>query len=371
MARLKTLKLPKGVEIDEVSNDNFFQKPSDKAIPTTLAVKDHLNDYVKSEIDKHDQAFWPDGLYRNAIINGNFDIWQRGTSFACSTITYTADRWVGYRGVHTAGLTISQQTGSDIAGAQYCIRVQRDLGNSSTQYIFLRQYMEGSRRLRGQTLTLTFRARKGADYSSASDLLTAVLGYDTATEDGRGEGGEILTNSVTLTSDWQEFTLTSTSPVPAGALSMSVRFQYNPVGTAGEADYFEVERVQLNIGDKPLPFAPRSYAEELALCQRYCLELGGDPSEVFGHGFVAASESARAILSFPVTMRVAPTLQSLGQFQLYTPSGNLAVSSINIITASKNLVNLQVVVAGATAKDPCILRDDGSGTARIILSAEL
>ena len=42
MARLKTLKLPKGVEIDEVSNDNFFTHPSAASVPTTLAVKDYL-----------------------------------------------------------------------------------------------------------------------------------------------------------------------------------------------------------------------------------------------------------------------------------------------------------------------------------------
>lgn len=43
MARLQRLKLPKGVEIDEISNDNLFTYPSARSVPTTLAVKDYLD----------------------------------------------------------------------------------------------------------------------------------------------------------------------------------------------------------------------------------------------------------------------------------------------------------------------------------------
>src|SRR5687767_7913984 len=47
---------------------------------------------------------------RNVIINGNFDIWQRGTSFAAATSgSYSADRWK-YGKVGAAVHTISRDT---------------------------------------------------------------------------------------------------------------------------------------------------------------------------------------------------------------------------------------------------------------------
>lgn len=65
---------------------------------------DEFNDmvqYIKTRIDKADEAnpfitldeFFTDGIYRNAIINGNFDIWQRGTEFEGANGVYTADRF--------------------------------------------------------------------------------------------------------------------------------------------------------------------------------------------------------------------------------------------------------------------------------------
>jgi hypothetical protein len=48
--------------------------------------------------------------YRNKLINGNFDIWQRGTSFtiAAGEFGYTADRWI-ISNTTNQSVTISRQ----------------------------------------------------------------------------------------------------------------------------------------------------------------------------------------------------------------------------------------------------------------------
>jgi hypothetical protein len=111
---------------------------------------------------------------RNFFINGGTDIWQRGTSIALTTSAYTSDRWQGYRAV--AGSTVSRQVTGDTTNLpfiQYCARVQRDSGNTATNTIYLGQSLEtvNSIPLAGKTVTLSFYARAGANYSTASNAL--------------------------------------------------------------------------------------------------------------------------------------------------------------------------------------------------------
>jgi len=92
----------------------------------------------------------------------------------------------------------------------------------------------------------------------------------------------------------------------------------------------DADEVVLNAGSVALPFAPRPYAEELALCQRYYWRLSADEGDIFvGLGFGLSSTTGRILTGFPTTMRVAPTMSfsDASHFQISQTSGGAFVNT--------------------------------------------
>jgi len=279
----------------------------------------------------------------NPILNSNFTIWQRGTSFAAPAAgAYLADRWnVGNAG--GAGRTYSRQTAS-LDGFQYCIRGQRDSGNTGTGIIAFSQSLEtiNSIPYQGKTVMVSFYARAGADYSAASNGLGFTLATGTGTDQKRLIGdpttytgnSSVLSGSVTLTTSWQRFTLTATT-LATNATEIAFGFQHTPVGTAGAADYFEVTGVQLEVGNVATPY--KSYAGtiqgELAACQRYYERFSSATSGFLELGQSTGRGSGQAdfMIRFATTKRVKPTAVDYGgtmKISNYYGATELTVSSL-------------------------------------------
>jgi len=278
---------------------------------------------------------------KNGVINSNFSVWQRGTSFTASNV-YTADRW--YKGAAPAA-TYSRQTTSDttnLAFIQYCTRVQRNAASSATNAVDYGQSFESVNSIpyAGKTVTLSFYARAGANYSSASSALTAQVYSGTGTDQSIFTGftgqATVLSSAVTLTTTWQRFTATAT--VGTTATQLAVYFQYSPTGTAGANDYYEITGVQLEIAASATAYSPNAATQalELAACQRYCygITAGSNyPSRAIDSGFLYQGG-----VFFPVTMRSAPTLRSGGTFG--ASSGNAGTVALDgSSTSSANLYN--------------------------------
>lgn len=213
--------------------------------------------------------------FRNGLINGGMDIWQRGTSFTPSAgnITYTADRWVVKRD-SAAAYTVSRQTGPE--GQPYCMRVQRDSGNASTDNIYLGQSIESknSYRYQGKKVTLRFKARAGANYSAAGGALSMFINAGTGTDQGifGYTGATVLASgSCTLTTSWQTFSLTTTAAVGSSITEIGPYFAFTPVGTAGTNDYFEISEVELVEGDVASTYFEKlNFQTVFEQCLRYC-----------------------------------------------------------------------------------------------------
>lgn len=247
---------------------------------------------------------------KNRLLNADFSIWQRGTSISTG-YSYTADRWFAYRAGAYPGLTASRQS-SGLTGFRYCARVQRDSGNATNYYLRLQQVLETSASisLAGQNVTLSFYARRGVNYSQASNLLTVNIYSGTGTDengvDGFATGNAVAAGStVSLTTSWQRFTLTGA--VASNATQVAIYVAYDPTGTAGANDYFEITGVQLEAASVATPFttATGNPASELAACQRYYQKfLGAGSGQVIsGFGGCVTTTIAQASIVFPVQMR--------------------------------------------------------------------
>jgi len=280
---------------------------------------------------------------KNGVINSAFDVWQRGTSFAsiAAYTYYTADRWIFNFGLLTTA-TLSRQLTNDTTNLpfiQYCARVQRNSGVTSTSAPSIAYSFENSdsNRYIGQAITFSFYARAGANFSAASNQLIVRVASGTGTDQSMGTGftgqNDFIASGANLTTTWTRYTFTGT--MPASAKQLGFYLYYGATGTAGAADFFEATGFQIELGSVATPFARNSgtIQGELAACQRYYYRANSTGYAYFCNSANFNTASALGTVNFPVVMRTAPTFgASAGNtFMVYQGStvyaGTGAVSS--------------------------------------------
>jgi len=255
---------------------------------------------------------------KNLIVNGGMDIWQRGTSIsvaASAGITYTADRWCLNTGANQA-MTISRQATNDttnLPNIQYCTRFQRNSGQTGTGGLFFSSSIESANAIRyaGQTVTFSFYARAGANYSAASSILQALIYSGTGTDQNQLSGftgsATPISQSPTLTTTWQRFSYSAT--ISSSATELAAAFYFTPTGTASTNDYFEITGVQVELGSVATAFsrAGATIQGELAACQRYYQLIASGTNKPICPMSYPSAANVFGTLAFP-EMRTAPTL---------------------------------------------------------------
>jgi len=311
---------------------------------------------------------------KNFVINGGMDIWQRGTTFSApSNLSYTADRWFSFWG--SSNRTVSRQTG--FGGNNYSIRVGRNSGVSDTSFSGIGTIIESANMylLQGKTVTLSFYARIGANFSG--NLLATVVQSGTGIDQGAGSWwAGTWTSRVTNKEYYINPTTTATRysttfTIPSDATELLIYHQYAASGTAGAADYFEITGVQLEIGSVVTDFsrAGGDIQGELAKCQRY---YQVPPTAIFLHGY--NSSAAGFWWQPPVVMRTAPTASlattsPYWESVPYTTIGSLTNASLNNtkMTASGGTI----VIAGTYSPSPATSYPSLFNGSNITFSAEL
>lgn len=270
---------------------------------------------------------------RNKIINGAMQIAQRGSGVAVTGTTsyYSLDRFfaVVNGGTTGAGSKMYQST-TVPSNFQYSLKFGRESGGTSTNNPTIGQVIESVNcyDLQGQTVTFSFYAKAGANYSASSNTFTVNLVTGTGTDQGSANifgswtGQVNNVNNFTLTTSWQRFSFTAS--IGSSVTEVGFLAYYTPVGTAGADDYFYITGVQLERGSVATPFEYRNYQQEFAMCQRY-YQTG--VSVLYGGFYSPGAGTVRSgIFNYPVYMRATPsvslTLTGSGNYNSPTVDAN-------------------------------------------------
>lgn len=271
--------------------------------------------------------------FRNKIINGNFDYWQRGTTFSNpSSFSYTADRWqVAYDGTG-ATRTIDRQSftlgQTDVPNEPtYFLRHNQSVAGSGGTYNAFGQLIESVRTLAGQTATLTFWAKASASITLPSILQQQAFG--TGGSPSTAVAGTIASN-VSVGTSWTKYTYSFSVPSISGktlGTNNNDSFGFYIFLPINNTFTFDIAQVQLEAGSVATPFEMRPLGTELALCQRY-----------YQTGYMRVrgtlvSGSIECSSQLPVTMRATPTMTgtgvgSLGENTIYINSTSSASGNV-------------------------------------------
>lgn len=335
---------------------------------------------------------------RNKIINGSFDVWQRGTSLTVSSGYsngyYLADRGLSAADASTTGsFTLSSQSftpGQTLVPYEptfFYRMATSSLVNGTNGFTYLyQQRIEGVRTFAGQTATISFYANVSANATIAVALTQAF---------GSGGSGSVIVPAQTLalTPGFKKYTLTFTVPSISGktigandylALEIFAGLRGTTATAYGVAEFqvlangsYDLAQVQLEPGSVATPFEHRPYGMELALCQRYYRVLctpGVNAQYVIGSGMMLSTTAPKFVIRLDQPMRTTPSfsISSAGHFTVFAGGGTAALNSF-VISGQSDASNIAldgVTSAGLTNTAVALIYTNVT-TASAALSAEL
>lgn len=339
--------------------------------------------------------------FRNLLVCGDASTCpdQRGNNFTgiSNTGTMTLDFWEAIGGA-SSDIAVSNVGSNVLESFVATISVGRVAANADTHAINFGQVVDADRSqaIEGSPVCLSFWASKGANYSSASSLLTAKAYAGTDPYDGYASmvagtwvgQTTILTVSAVLTSSPQRFFGCGTMPAGASAnneAETGINFSYTPSGTAGSADTFALWGVQyepltLGAGQVPMPTAFEHHSVDIELTdatfRAYVIPEPSAGVNVPFIGVASTSTTCVGSIPFPRIMRNVPTLTA----SAITPGTNwqaivngAAQNLSGIITATDNTylyASVEIQSTGMSAGEVCGLRGNGGG-AMLVWSVDL
>jgi len=266
--------------------------------------------------------------FRNRIINGDMRLDQRsgGTAYAIATSSLygSCDRWGSLAGA--TGVWSQQRVTTGSTDFPFAMRVQRTAGSTSTAVAYIGQVIETSncQDLAGQSVTVSFYATAGANFSASGSVINCNVYGGTGEDQGWAvlNAGSwtsltsLMTLSQAITTTRTRYSVTAT--LPSGIKEIAIRFDAIGTGTAGANDWFQITGVQLEVGSTATDFERRPIGTETMLCQRYYYELPSGATNAFViNAGQQTNTNAYGTVYHPTDMRIAPTLGVAGTTTAY------------------------------------------------------
>jgi hypothetical protein len=315
---------------------------------------------------------------KNKIINGDMNIWQRGTSFTPTNNTYTADRWgVTFGGSGT--LTCSRQTftpgSAPVAGyeSQYFLRMSVATVSTISSLGFF-QGIENVTTFAGQTVTFSF-------WAKADSARTLVVGFGQAFGTGGSSfNGSIGNTSISVTTSWARYSATIAIPSISGKTIGTVDSALYAYIFTGQASGLVVDIWGVQVEESPVATAFQTATGtiqgELAACQRYYWRNSSNATANFASFGTGLTQSATAVIcSFinPVPMRVAATSVDFSTLNWNDGTNTSTITAMTVNAGNSNtlITSTAATTTFGTQYRPVTIQPNNSSTAFIGFSAEL
>jgi hypothetical protein len=291
---------------------------------------------------------------KNAVINGDMRIAQRGTSFvAIANNAYSLDRWQYFKvgtAVHTVSQVNKTAASANTPSDQYEYAMKFDCTTADASvaagdYVILQHKVEGHnfRKFVGQTATVSFWVKAGktgtmcvAFYNSAGDRSyvsevtinsantweqkTVTLNFDYS--GGTWDYGTGIGLRVTFTL-MAGSTFHTTADAWQNGAYFATSNQTNFVDNTDSTCDVYITGVQLELGSQATDFEFMDYQKQLDQCYRYYWAFAPGGSVGLATGTMwTGTYNWYGPIRFPVEMRSNPTLSWSTALKCWDNTGN-------------------------------------------------
>lgn len=327
--------------------------------------------------------------YKNAIRNGNFTVWQRGTGPFTATGVYTADGWK--QNFVGAGTPISLSRAalaiSDLPNSKYGLQAIVASQAAITDNVILTQSIEGVETYAGQQVTLSFWAKAAAGTPKVAVEVSQVFGA------GGSPSATVNTaiGFVTLSTTLAKYSLTFTVPSIAGKtlgtdgtdkldinlwLSAGTNFNARASSIGVQNGTFTFAQVQFELGSVASAFEVLPVGLEMSRSQRYFQRIGGIANVGWGVGLCVTTTTASFIIHLKSTMRATPTtvINNSAGTGVQIAAGTQTATSLaySAANSSPDVIYVTATTAAVLVAGQSAILFNGAGAANLIdVSAEL